>query len=227
MRINAYLARAGVASRRKAGELIKAGRVQINGKVAELNASVSDSDVITVDGKPIEAQTLRYVLLNKPAGTLTTLADPQGRKTVVQLIEIPQRIVPVGRLDYDTTGALLLTNDGELAHKLMHPKFQVDKVYVAAVDGEITQQKLNELSRGVRLEDGITAPAGVRKMADSTLEITIHEGRKRQVKRMLSAVGLQVKSLHRSRYASLDLSGLKPGHWRDLTQAEINNLKDL
>lgn len=230
MRLNAFLARAGVASRRGADELIKAGRVKVNGQPGQLNLQVSDQDEVTLDGKPVISQSLRYILLNKPAGVLTTLKDPHGRKTVAELVNINLRVVPVGRLDWDTTGALLLTNDGELAHKLMHPSFEVDKVYEAEVSGEITDEKLKKLERGIKLEDCKTAPAKVRRLQGSALqriEITIHEGRQHQVKRMLAVVGLRVKKLHRSRYGPLDLADLKPGQWRDLTEEEVDRLKHL
>lgn len=225
MRINAYLARAGLASRRGADELIKAGRIKVNGSRASLNTEVNESDEVTLDDKPVKTQALRYILLNKPAGTVTTLDDPEGRKTVTDLVGIPERIVPVGRLDYDTTGALLLTNDGELAHRLMHPSFEVDKVYEAVVAGEITNNAIQELETGVRLDDGVAAPAKAKQIDKSKIELIIHEGRKHQVKRMLAAVGMPVKKLHRSRYASLNLAGLQPGEWRELTETEISTLK--
>ncbi|HSX17790.1 MAG TPA: pseudouridine synthase [Candidatus Saccharimonadales bacterium] len=227
MRLNAYLARAGVASRRGSDNLIKAGKVTVNGKPGQLNTEVTDNDEVRLDGKQVRQQELRYILLNKPAGYVTTLKDPHGRRKVTDLIDISERVVPVGRLDYDTTGALLLINDGELAHKLMHPSFRVDKAYEAEVEGGITSKILNTLSNGVELDDRKTAPAKVRKLADNKIELVIHEGRYHQVKRMLAAVSLPVKKLHRSRYGSLDLAGLKPGQWRDLTSEEIFTLKSL
>lgn len=225
MRLNAFLARAGVASRRGADELIKSGRVKVNGQPGQLNDVVSDNDMVELDGKPLHSQKLRYILIYKPDRTVTTLKDTEGRPTIVDLIKIPERVVPVGRLDFDTTGALLLTNDGELAHKLMHPSFEVNKVYEAEVQGTITPEILNMLSIGVDLEDGKSAPASTKKLSDNKIELTIHEGRNHQVKRMLEAVGLPVRRLHRSKYGHLDLNGLKPGHWRDLTPDEIAQLK--
>jgi len=225
MRLNAYLARAGVASRRGADELIKAGRVKVNGKTGQLNDEVSDSDGVELDGKPLQSQKLRYILINKPDRTVTTLKDTENRPTIVDLVDISERVVPVGRLDFDTTGVLLLTNDGELAHKLMHPSFEVDKVYEAEVQGRITPEILNMLSIGIELEDGKTAPAKANKLSDNKIELTIHEGRNHQVKRMLDAVGLPVRRLHRSKYGPLDLADLKPGQWRDLTPDEIAQLK--
>jgi len=214
-----------VASRRGADELIKAGRVKVNGKTGQLNDEVSDSDGVELDGKPLQSQKLRYILINKPDRTVTTLKDTENRPTIVDLVDISERVVPVGRLDFDTTGVLLLTNDGELAHKLMHPSFEVDKVYEAEVQGRITPEILNMLSIGIELEDGKTAPAKANKLSDNKIELTIHEGRNHQVKRMLDAVGLPVRRLHRSKYGSLDLTGLRPGQWRDLTSDEIAQLK--
>jgi 23S rRNA pseudouridine2605 synthase len=225
VRINAYLARAGVASRRRADEIIKAGRVTVNGEPARLNSDISDSDRVEVDGKPLQAQQLRYILINKPPHVVTTLKDEQGRPTVIDLVKTNERVVPVGRLDVNTTGALLLTNDGLLANGLMHPSRLIDKVYEAEVDGRITPEILNKLSNGVKLEDGVTAPAKARRLSASKLELIIHEGRNHQVKRMLAAMGLGVKRLHRSKYGPIGLEGLRPGAWRELTPAEINALK--
>jgi len=167
MRLNAYLARAGIASRRKADELIKAGRVTVNGEPGQLNTFVESRDRVEVDGEPVEAQQLAYVLLHKPPGTVTTASDPQGRPTVVDLVDVPERVVPVGRLDVDTTGALLLTNDGPLAHRLAHPRYGVEKVYVADVEGRPDEHAVQALAEGVELEDGMTAPATVRCLAPS------------------------------------------------------------
>jgi 23S rRNA pseudouridine2605 synthase len=225
MRLNAYLARAGVASRRGAEDLIRAGRVRVNGEVAGLATFVEPRDTVEVDGSPIEPEPLTYVLLHKPPGVVTTARDPQGRATVVGLVGHERRVVPVGRLDADTTGALLLTNDGPLAHRLMHPRYEVDKVYEAEVEGEPSDEALSQLAEGVELDDGRTAPARVRSLGPSLVELTIHEGRKHQVKRMLLAVGHPVRRLHRSRYAGLTLDGLAPGEWRALTPGEVANLR--
>lgn len=227
MRLNAFLARAGVASRRNADELIKAGRVRVNGQAGQLNSEVSDADKVELDGKEILLQNLRYLLLYKPAGYVTTLKDEKGRRKILDLLSIPERVVPVGRLDYDTTGALLLTNDGDLAHKLMHPSFEIDKVYEATVDGQITDEKLQKLARGIELEDGLSAPAKARKLAENKIELTIHEGRNHQVKRMLVAVSLPVIKLHRSQYGPLKIDDIKPGQWRDLTVEELAKLKQI
>src|SRR2546428_7099532 len=226
MRLNAYLARAGVASRRGSDDLIKAGRVRVNDLPGELNTYVHSGDRVEVDGEEVTLQGLRYVLLNKPAGTVTTARDPQGRPTVVQLVEdIPERVVPVGRLDADTTGALVLTNDGPLAHRLAHPRYGVEKVYEVEVEGEPTAEALRRLEEGVELEDGRTAPARARLLAPSTIELVLHEGRKHQVKRMCEAVGPPVRRLHRSRYAGLTLEGLQLGAWRELEPSEVSELR--
>ncbi len=227
MRLNAYLARAGVASRRGADELIKAGRVLVNGEPGELNTFVAAGDAVEVDGRAVAKQRLAYVLLHKPAGTVTTARDPHGRPTVVGLVPAEPRIVPVGRLDADTTGALLLTNDGPLAHRLAHPRYEVDKVYEAEVEGDPGPAELRALEDGVTLDDGQSAPASARRLGPGRVELTIHEGRKHQVKRMLEAVGHPVRRLHRSGYAGLDVRGLAPGEWRELTRGEIDALRRL
>jgi len=225
MRLNAYLARSGVASRRGADELIQAGRVRVNGEVAGLATYVQARDRVELDGEPVEVEPLTYVLLHKPAGVVTTARDPHGRPTVVGLVGHERRVVPVGRLDADTTGALLLTNDGPLAHRLMHPRYEVDKVYEVEVEGEPSGEALVQLTEGVQLEDGKTAPATVERVGPSSLQLTIHEGRKHQVKRMLEAVGHPVRNLHRSHYAGLTLRGLAPGEWRELTPDEVSKLR--
>ena len=227
MRLNAFLARAGVASRRGADELIKAGRVAVNGVRGELNTFVSARDLVELDGRRVRPQPLAYVLLHKPAGVVTTARDPRGRPTVVGLVRHDARVVPVGRLDADTTGALLLTNDGELAHRLAHPRYRVAKVYAVEVEGRPSGEALRRLAEGVELDDGRTAPAGVRRLGPGRIELTLHEGRKHQVKRMCEAVGYPVRRLHRSCYAGLTLEGLGPGEWRELEPAEVEALRRL
>ena len=227
MRLNAYLARTGVASRRGADELIKTGRVRVNGVRGELNTFVKEGDVVDLDGRLLLPQRLAHVLLHKPPGVVTTARDPHGRPTVVELVEHESRVVPVGRLDADTTGALLLTNDGGLAHRLAHPRYEVEKVYEAEVEGEPPDDALAKLAAGVELDDGPTAPARARRLGPSRVEIAIHEGRKHQVKRMLEAVGHPVLRLHRSRYAGLTVDGLEPGSWRELTSEEVARLQAL
>jgi len=226
VRLNAYLARAGVASRRSADELIKAGRVTVNGAPGQLNTFVEQADRVEVDGRAISPQQLAYVLLHKPAGVVTTARDPHGRPTVVDLVRHDARVVPVGRLDADTTGALVLTNDGPLAHRLAHPRYGVEKVYEVEVDGDPTDEQLRQLRDGVQLDDGRTAPARAKRLGPGTLELTLHEGRKHQVKRMCAAVGLPVTRLHRPRYAGLELGDLPAGQWRDLTDEEVRQVRE-
>ena len=225
MRLNAYLSRAGVASRRKADELIKAGRVRVNGAPGELNTTVGDRDVVEVDGRRIREQGLAYVLLHKPRGVVTTASDPEGRTTVVSLVRHRASVAPVGRLDLDTTGALLLTNDGPLAHRLGHPSFGVEKVYEVETWKQPTDGTLRKLAEGVTLEDGRTAPARVRRISGARFELVLHEGRNRQVRRMVEAVGHRVRHLHRSVYAGLGVAELRPAAWRELTAAEVEQLR--
>jgi 23S rRNA pseudouridine2605 synthase len=225
MRLNAFLARAGVASRRRADELIKADRVTVNGEPGQLNTVVGARDRVEVDGLEVQRQRLRYVLLHKPAGVVTTARDPQGRPTVVELVPGEPRVVPVGRLDADTTGALLLTNDGQLAHRLAHPRYGVDKTYVAEIEGDPDEAALQRLRDGIELDDGPTAPARARRLARGRVELVLHEGRKHQVKRMFVAVGHPVMRLHRSAYAGLTLDGLEPGACRDLEPSEVEQLR--
>jgi len=225
VRLNAYLARAGVASRRGADELINAGRVTVNGALGQLNTFVEATDHVAVDGREVGKQRLAHLLLHKPAGVVTTASDPHGRPTVVELVPRDPRVVPVGRLDLETTGALLLTNDGPLAHRLAHPRYGVDKTYVAEVEGLPSEAALQRLREGIELDDGRTAPARVRRLSVGAIELTIHEGRNRQVRRMLDAIGHSVTHLHRSAYAGLTLEGLEPGAWRELEPFEVERLR--
>ncbi len=227
VRLNAFLARAGIASRRGADELIKAGRVRVNGAAGALNTFVGEADRVELDGERLRAQREAHLLLHKPAGVVTTVRDPRGRPTVVQLVPRSPRVVPVGRLDADTTGVLLLTNDGDLAHRLAHPRYEVDKVYEVEVKGRPDESSLRRLAEGIVLDDGRTSPAQVRPAGAQRLELTLHEGRKHQVKRMFEAIGHPVVSLHRSRYAGLGVEGLEPGRWRRLTAAEVRELRVL
>jgi len=182
-------------------------------------------DRVEVDGREVVRQRLAYVLLHKPAGVVTTASDPHGRPTVVDLVPREPRLVPVGRLDADTTGALLLTNDGQLAHRLAHPRYGVEKTYVADVEGDPGEEALQRLREGVDLEDGRTAPARARRLGPGRVELVLHEGRKHQVKRMLAATGHRVARLHRSAYAGLTLEGLEPAAWRELEQCEVEWLR--
>jgi 23S rRNA pseudouridine2605 synthase len=229
-RLQKVLAQAGVASRRKCEEFITAGKVKVNGVVVtELGTKVDpQNDRIEVNGEPIKLEEKVYILLNKPIGVVSTASDPQGRKTVVDLVGIEQRVYPVGRLDLDTSGLLIMTNDGELANGLMHPRHEIDKTYRAWVKGIVTGEKAKQLAKGVELEDGPTAPAKVRILEtgpdETLLEITIHEGRNRQVRRMCEAIGHPVKSLHRTQVAFLKLGRLRYGEMRHLTPGEVERL---
>ena len=227
MRLNRYLARAGVASRRASDELIKAGRVTVNGRRGELNTFVASRDVVEVDGDRVGKQELAHVLLNKPLGVVTTASDPEGRPTVVDLVGHDARVVPVGRLDIDTSGVLLLTNDGDLAHRLAHPRYGVEKTYVADVEGDLTPAAVSTLANGVELEDGITAPARARQLGRSRVELVLHEGRNRQVRRMCEAVGHPVVRLRRTGYAGLDTHGVEVGGSRALSRDEVTALRRL
>jgi 23S rRNA pseudouridine2605 synthase len=226
-RLQKILARAGFGSRRASEALIAAGRVRVNGEVAALGDRADpETDRIEVDGAVVGIRPgLVHYLLNKPAGVVTTASDPQDRPTVVGLVPAEPRVFPVGRLDADTEGLLLLTNDGELAHRLTHPSFGVDKEYLAGVDGRPTRGALRRLREGVELEDGPTAPAKVSLVGDRLLRITIHEGRKRQVRRMCEAVGLPVRRLVRVRIGPIADRRLAPGEWRALEPDEVRALE--
>ena len=224
MRLAKFLAQAGVASRRAAEEIVRSGRVSVDGEqVLDPARGVTAESQVLLDGDPLSAEATRAVYaVNKPAGVVSTASDPQGRPTVVSLIESPLRLYPVGRLDIDTTGLILLTNDGALAHRLMHPSFEVAKTYRAQVwKPPVDEEALAALRRGVVLDDGPTAPASVRRLRRDTIEITIHEGRKRQVKRMCEHVGHRVRSLERVTFGPLSLGALGPGAHRRLTDAEV------
>ncbi|GAP00252.1 pseudouridine synthase [Fructobacillus ficulneus] len=233
-RLQKVIAQAGVASRRAAEKIILDGRVAVNGEIVkELGTKVSRHDEVMVDGVPIDSrEKLVYYLLNKPRSVVTTNHDNKDRWTVIDILDdVDARVYPVGRLDYDTTGALILTNDGDLANQLMHPKGRVDKVYTAKVKGIATLEQLAPLKRGIVLKGKKTAPARVaiekvdRDKKVSFVTITIHEGRNHQVKDMLFAVGFPVEKLRRDRYAFLDLVGLQPGEYRDLKHDEVKRLK--
>ena len=231
-RINKVIASSGYSSRRKAEELIKAGKVMVNGEIAELGQKVSHDDIITINGQTISTtkDNFEYYLLNKPRGVVTTSSDDKGRKTVIDLIETNKRIYPVGRLDYDTTGALLLTNDGELTNKLTHPKNTIDKVYLAKIEGIILVDDVKKLRNGVEIDNFKTSKARVRiksidkKKKTSNVEITIHEGHNHQVKKMFESVGYKVIKLTRLSFAGLDVKSLKSGEYRKLTLKEVSRL---
>ena len=226
-RLQKVLARVGIGSRRVSEDLIAEGRVTVNGEVAVLGRRVdADHDQIVVDGVPLSVRPgLVYYLLNKPAGVVTTASDPQGRATVVQLVPDEPRVFPVGRLDAGTEGLLLLTNDGDLTQRLTHPRFGVDKEYLAEVSGAPSTKALRALREGIDLDDGRTAPARVTAVEPTVLRIVIHEGRNRQVRRMCDAVGHPVLRLVRVRIGPLADRALAPGAWRELTTAEVQGLE--
>jgi 23S rRNA pseudouridine2605 synthase len=227
MRLAKYLAHAGVASRRAAERLVAEGRVTVAGEVVTDPArDVDESSGVTMDGRPVEPEAREVHVLNKPRGVVSTAHDTHGRPTVVQLVRSHRRLYPVGRLDADTTGLILLTNDGELAERLTHPRHGVDKVYRARVQpARMAPGALKALREGVELEDGRTAPARVRQPAPGVLELTLREGRKRQVRRMVEAVGHRVVALERVAFGPLGLRGLEPGQSRRLGKAEVERLR--
>jgi len=229
MRIAKFLAAAGVDSRRKCDKLVRNGLVTVNGKVnTDLTISIApEQDEVRVDGQRVEIpRTKVYIVLNKPPGILTTVRDEKGRTTVRDLVPVSERVFPVGRLDGDSTGLLLLTNDGDLAHRCTHPRFGVRKTYVARLNNRITEKELRRLRQGIRLQDGPTAPAEARKLNTDTVELIIHEGRNKQVKRMFRKLGYKVRELHRVAYGPVLLGRLKDGHWRKLKPVEIKSLKE-
>lgn len=236
MRLQKALAEAGFASRRASEDLIRAGRVTVDGIVAELGASADpDTQIIAVDGRAIAIEAKEYWLLNKPAGVLSAVTDARGRRTVTDLVPTRVRVFPVGRLDLDSTGLVLLTNDGDLAGRLLHPRFHVEKEYIVRVRGVVREAALAALRRGVLLEDGMTAPAQVHLLEvtrpagsgpQTALRIILHEGRKRQVRRMMETVGHRVVALHRTRFDVLTDAGLLPGQARRLSAEELEKLRE-
>jgi 23S rRNA pseudouridine2605 synthase len=228
MRLAKLLARAGVASRRAAEELVRGGRVTVGGAVVEDPArDVSPADVVAVDGAPVALEEAIVYAVHKPAGVISTARDTHGRAVVVGLVDDARRLYPVGRLDADTTGLLLLTNDGELAHRLTHPRFEVEKTYRALVARPpVRETALRRLRAGLELDDGPTAPARVRRIRADLLELTLREGRKRQVRRMCEAVGHPVRALERVAFGPLRLAGLPVGAARQLTAAEVARLRE-
>ena len=234
MRLNQYIAAAGICSRRKADELIANGNVKINGAVVkEMGYIVQEGDTVAVNGKPIEAEGKKvYVAVNKPLGYITSMEDDRDRATVAELVaDIPERLFPVGRLDYNTTGLLIMTNDGELTYTLTHPKHEVYKTYIATVAGVISAQRLAKLRKGVDIGGFVTSPARVRVIKQNprsaVVEISIREGKNRQVRKMFAAVGNRVQSLERIAIGDIRLGRLMTGHYRKLTPQEIEYLKSL
>lgn len=227
-RLQKLIARAGICSRREAEKLIAAGRVTVDGKIIrELGAKADSNQKICVDGKILHFDTKKiYILLNKPRGFVSTAKDERGRKTVLDLLgeNFSERVYPVGRLDLNSEGLLILTNDGDLTNALIHPRFEVEKTYRAKISGELTEEKLDKLRAGIELDDGLTAPAEIYLLGENSVEVTIHEGRNRQVRRMFAAIGCDVKRLRRIKFAGLTLEGLKVGQWRELTAEEVAQL---
>lgn len=236
MRLQKYLAMCGVASRRKCEEIILDGRVTVNGVVvAEMGVKVEEGDTVCVDGKTVSLETeKRYILYHKPAGEVTTVSDERGRDTVLDRFrDFPVRLYPVGRLDYDSEGLLLLTNDGDLAQRMLHPSREVDKVYLARVTGDITLEEIRRIRDGVYIDgdERLTAPAQIRVIKRETFAsvalVTIHEGRNRQVRRMFTSIGHKVLMLRRVQFGPLQIGNLERGQWRDLTADELSKLKEL
>ena len=234
IRLQKYLAEAGVASRRKCEEFMLQGRVEVNGvRITELGSKVDAGDIVKVDGKEVKQEEKKvYILLNKPVGYITTAKDQFSRKTVLDLIEgVNERIYPVGRLDYDTSGLLLLTNDGDLAYKLTHPSREADKIYQVKVKGALNDNALHAFKSGIRIDDYTTSPAKIkileRTSTDTLIEVTIHEGKNRQVRRMFEAVGHTVLKLRRISIGPVKLGNMEEGTWRNLTPEEVKSLKKL
>ena len=225
MRLNRFLAAAGLGSRRAVERLIEEGRVTVNGEPATLSRRVEPGDRVLLDGRELAREPLLHVLLRKPVGVVSTSRDPQGRPTVVDLVAAPVRLFAIGRLDADTSGVILLTNDGELAERLMHPRYGVEKTYLARVRGRPGPEALRQLSEGVELEDGPTQPARVRLREPDLVELTIHEGRNRQVRRMCAAVGHPVLELERTAFGGISAGDLEPGGWRPLRPKELERLR--
>ena len=233
IRLQKYLAEAGIASRRKCEEYIQQGRVKVNNKTASLGMKVNpELDTVLFDDKKVDKrEELVYILLNKPIGYVTTVKEQFARESVLDLVKVKQRVVPVGRLDMYTSGALLLSNDGEFVYKITHPKHEIDKTYTVTLKGIVQKEEVEMLEKGVKIEDYITKPAKVRILKTdiekniSRLEITIHEGKNRQVRKMCEAIDRKVLALHRVKIGNIAVKDLKLGTWRYLTQKEIDYLK--
>ena len=234
-RISKVIANAGYISRRGADKLILEGKVFVNGKVAILGQKIDSDDIVTIDGKILEKNNgnYEYYILNKPRGVISTSSDEKKRKTIVDLIDTKTRIYPVGRLDYDTTGAIILTNDGELTNKLLHPSQKVDKVYLAKIKGIITGYEINKLKNGIKIDNYVTSPAKVKlksfdkKTNTSMVLLTIHEGHNHEVKKMFEVIGYDVIKLTRLSFAGIDVKTLKSGEYRKLTLKEVQKLYSL
>lgn len=229
-RLQKYMARCGAASRRKSEELITAGRVTVNGQiVTELGIKVSENDVVTLDGKPLMPESRKvYIALNKPVGYVSTVKDEHGRKTLLDLVDVPERIYPIGRLDYDTSGLILLTNDGDIYNKVIHPREEKNKVYIALIQGILSDKEIEAFESGLEIEGYITAPAEIKTRRilgrNAEVAITIHEGRNRQVRKMCKKIGHPVITLKRVSVGSIEIGSLEEGKWRYLTEKEVGQL---
>lgn len=233
MRLNKYLSHCGIASRRQADEMISAGRIKVNDEIVNTLGAVvdEDKDVVKVDDQEIELPTEKsYVILNKPRGYISSLVDKFGRPTVIDLIKgVDARVYPVGRLDLDTEGIILLTDDGELAYRLAHPKFEIKKLYVATIKGELPAEMISKIEAGVELDDGYVATAKAKLMSaqkyQSVVQLELHEGKKREIRRIFTALGFMVKKLRRIRFADLSCEGMRTGSWRHLNRKEVQKLR--
>lgn len=225
MRVHKYMAMSGVASRRKSEAIVQEGRVTVNGKIATLGMSVEEGDVVCVDGKEITLEEEKvYLIFNKPLACVTTADDQFGRKTVMDYIKEPVRVYPVGRLDYNTTGLLILTNDGDLANKIMHPRHHLCKTYVAKIKGKLTPQKISDFENGLMIDGKLTSKAHIKELKPGLVEVKIYEGRNRQVRKMLDAIECPVITLKRIAIGEIELGSLKQGDYRRLTSKELNYL---
>lgn len=232
-RLQKYMAKCGVASRRKCEEIILSGRVKVNGSViTELGFKVNENDVVEVDSNVIKVEENKvYIILNKPTGYITSNSDEKDRKTILDIVNVKERIYPIGRLDYDSSGLLLLTNDGDIYNKIIHPKKEIEKRYIATVKGTFSKEELEKFKSGVDIGGYITAPAKIKVIkeskSNSVVEITIHEGKNRQVRKMCSAFNHEVLNLKRIAIGKLSLDNLKEGQWRNLNEKEVSYLKSL
>lgn len=232
-RLQKYMAKCGVASRRKCEEIISQGRVSVNGQIVkEIVLIDEETDEVKVDGQIIGlAEKFVYIILNKPVGVITSVKDQFGRKTVTEILNIKERVYPVGRLDYDTSGLLLLTNDGDITYKMTHPSHEIEKVYSARIKGIPTKEEIERFKNGLRIEDYVTAPSDIKVISQyensSLVQITIHEGKNRQVRKMCDVIGHPVIELKRIKMGQIELGNLKTGEWRELTKAEVEYLKEI
>jgi 23S rRNA pseudouridine2605 synthase len=230
-RLQKYMARCGAASRRKSEELITAGRVMVNGQtVSELGYKVNEGDEVMLDGKPLLPESRKvYIALNKPTGYVSTVKDEHGRKTLLDLVDVPERIYPIGRLDYDTSGLILLTNDGDIYNKVIHPREEKNKVYIALIQGILSGKEIEAFENGLEIEGYVTAPAEIKTRRilgrNAEVEITIHEGRNRQVRKMCKKIGHPVITLKRVSVGSIEIGSLEEGKWRYLTEKEVGQLE--